>query len=272
MKKYFPLFFTVVVSAEPLSIESILYGAWMSYEGATLKKRGHVEGLYAAVDSYTNRLEFSIERSRYLYREEMKDLRQTDMTLIYTHFDGDHTGYRIGIHKIRCNDGYTDKGFTGILGIGWYTPETYDFGMDLYHTEYSEAIPSTLEVWQFHPHLGYLYESFYIEGEYDYIDIRKARRYGLDGESHSVGIGFTYRAESWKITASGWKGSRIYAVDDGGFTVFNLPEKYRGGIRLSGRYFVDTTTSIGLRYDRSRFEERGDARSETLALLFRYRF
>jgi len=281
MKKSFYMFLSAasLLSAGPLSVSLLPYGAFLNYGGDTAKEDGYVGGLYASIFYSPNKLELSAEQTHITYNDGSPALNQTDMTAIYTYYQGYHLACKAGIHHLIGDDDATDGGIVGILGVTWYDYLKYDTGVDLYYSRYDNSDPS-LTIWQIRPHAGYHFGnyysadgSFYLEGEYNYIGIEDARLHGLKDSYHSGGLSLSNYKGPWTTTVKGWTGKKVYAVDNGGFTVYNLGEEYKAGAGISVDYAVNPKTHFKIQYDYSKFEQNGnEAYSSTVAAIFGYTF
>jgi len=270
--------------AGPSTVTVMPYLGYIDYSGATQKQSAVVGGIYTSIYSAPSKWELAAEHTRIRYDQGLPKLNQTDLTALYTRYRGYHWAYKIGAHYIDSTDKATDNAFTAILGINNYTYLQHNMGLDLYYTHYhnhDDATPwSSMNVWQARPYAGFnfgnytgKYGSFYLEAEYDAIVIPDASAKGYKSSYHSAGLSLSHYQGKWSQTLKGWVGQKIYSVNNGGFTVYNLGELYKGGLGASLSYSATPRTTFKLQYEYNRFENRGaKAHSNTLVALISHTF
>ncbi|ADV46782.1 hypothetical protein [Nitratifractor salsuginis] len=271
--------------AGPKTMTTVLpYAGYIDYSSGSDKSSAVVGGLYASIYRAPNKLELAVEHTRIKYRHNLPNLNQTDLTAIYTRYRGYHLAYKIGAHYIDSDDKVTDGAFTGILGVNWYNYLHYNIGLDAYATHYhndaSGRTWDSMNVWQFRPYAGYNFGtyastmgSFYLEAEYNGIFIPDAGAKGYNSSYHSAGLSLYHYKGKWTHMIKGWVGQKIYSVNNGGFTVYNLGELYKGGVSASVSYAIRPNTSLKLQYEYSRFEHLGNkAHSNSIVAMVSHTF
>lgn len=256
------------------------YSAYIKYGGGTTKNHGFVAGLYTSVKKGLNKAELNLEHTKIYYNSSStrSKLDQSDLTFIYTRYQGYNLLYKAGFHYIASGDTQTDNGKVFMLGASYYKYLKYNVGANLYYSDYHNSTPS-LHIWQLNPHAGYNFGnyyssigSFYLQADYNYIHINNATSHSLNNNYHSFGLSLSNYNGPWTTTISGWIGKRVYMVDNGGFTVYNLGEEYKAGIKLSTQYAISSKSSIKAQYEYSKFKDVSNAHSNTFLLSYTHTF
>jgi len=120
------------------------------------------------------------------------------------------------------------------------------YGATLYYSRYPH---SDVQVWQAIPNVGKYIEAPFGAGAILFdsklylitTDIRQRKNGYL---SVAGKISWFYRA--FDLDPGVWSGAQSYAVRDGGFTVYNLPEKHKAGVDLGIGYAIGDNTRLSL--------------------------
>jgi len=254
------------------AISAMPYSAYINYTSQT-KDKAYVVGLYSSFYSFPNKLEVGLENISIKYKNGAPDLDQNDFTAVYTRYIAKNYFVKGGLHYINSDDAPTNHGIVGILGVNYYKYLKYNLGLDVYYSKYKDYKPKSLKVLQLRPYVGFnfgnyygKFGSFYLEADYNYIKPKDASLYGFSSNYNSFGLKLTNYKGKFTTSVGGWAGKRVFAVDNGGFTVYNLGEIYKAGIFASVDYAVKPTTHVKLKYSYSKFEENGKkAHSNTVA-------
>ena len=254
------------------SITAMPYSAYINYANSA-KKDAYVVGLYSSFYNFPNKLEIGVENIGIHYNNGLKDLDQNDLTAVYTRFIAKNYYVKGGIHYINSDDKLTDEGLVGIFGVNYYKYLKYNLGLDVYYSKYKNYAPKELKVLQVRPYAGFNFGkynskmgSFYLEAEYNYIKPNSASTFGLQKSYNSFGLKLTNFNGKFTTSVGAWAGKKVFAVDNGGFTVYNLGEVYKAGVDASVDYAFKPTTHIKLKYSYSKFEEGNKkAHSNTVA-------
>jgi len=245
-----------VVSAMP-------YSAYIDYTSPT-KDKAYVVGLYSSFYNFPNKLEVGLENITIKYKNGTPDLDQNDLTAIYTRYIAKNYFVKGGLHYVNSDDKLTNHGIIGILGVNYYKYLKYNLGLDVYYSDYKDYTLKSLKVLQLRPYVGFNFGnynsklgSFYLETDYNYIKPKDASLHGFSNSYNSFGLKLTNYKGKFTTSIDGWAGKRVFAVDNGGFTVYNLGEVYKAGTSASVDYAIKPTTHVKLKYSYSKFDETG---------------
>ncbi len=263
MKKTLTLLaFSATLALAKVSTTLMPYSAYINYSGST-KDEAYVVGLYSSLYSFPNKFELGLENINIKYKNGLPDLDQNDITAIYTRYFGKNYFVKGGIHYINSDDKPTDDGIVGILGINYYQYLKYNLGLDVYYSKYKNYSPKELKVLQLRPYAGINFGkynskwgSFYLEAEVNYIKPNSASTYGFSKSYTSAGLKLSNYKGKWTTSVGGWAGKKLFAIDNGGFTVYNLGEVYKAGVDVSTDYALKPATHVKVKYSYSKFTEK----------------
>ena len=229
-----------------------LYSRQLDYSGSSLRDHGWVTtGYFRAGDPTTYHMELALAQTRIDYKAG-DDLDQTDVTFAYTntgHLMPNHH-IRGGIHYINSDDALTDEGFILFGKISYLKEPDWNAGLEVDYSIYENS-STDLHVVQAVPSIGFylirdsFQETLYTESKLYYI--HKSKK--LETSEHSF-VSFEqalrYELSPFDATISAWIGEQMFAVKDNGFAVYNLQDKYDGGIKFDAGYTIDNRLRIGL--------------------------
>ncbi len=237
------------------------YSAYIDYSNSN-KDKAYVVGVYSSYYNFPNKFELGLENINIEYNNNLPRLDQNDITAIYTRFVGEHLYFKGGLHYIKSDDSATDNGIIAIAGVNYYQYLKYNVGLDFYYSKYKNYQPKKLKLYQVRPYVGVNFGkyyskwgSFYLEGELNYIKPISSSVYGLKKSYTSGGLKLVHYKGKWTNSVGGWIGKKVFAVDNGGFTVYNLGETYKAGIEASVDYAFRTNTHMKIKYNYSKFTE-----------------
>jgi hypothetical protein len=266
-------------------VDVLFNGTLLNYQDSELKQDGTVGGVYLYVgNGLAHVIEGAFSRTRIDYRDG-SNLRQVDLSAAYTHYFTRST-LRAGGHMIDSTDPLTDGGTVVFGSAGLYVPYEWDVGVEVSRSSYpnyddsDSPSPSPspgpspgpgpggrsgtdgLNVLQISPGAGVVwgdferYGSFYATVRGYYIRLSKDVDLG-DRTFVSVQASLDYYYK--RVTVSGyvWRGAQAFAVRQGGFTAFNLPERHTGGYGGSLRYVLGSRAAATLGAYDERFRDIG---------------
>jgi len=232
---------------ENVLFSASLYGTPLFYNSSKIKDKGYSTGIYGYVGvGLKHSIEFDFERTKIDYKDG-STLNQNDITAIYTFYPA--YGFKIkgGFHYIISDDKLTDKGKVFILGAEKYSIYRWNAGIEGTVSLYQDYSPE-LTVYQISPYGGFYFGKYYKYGSFytslkGYF-IKLSKDIGLGKNFNSVELNLSYFYKSFTGRVFGWFGKQSFAVRNGGFVVFNLSEKHKGGYgtSLSYRYKKLNTT------------------------------
>ncbi len=213
------------------------YGTYLSYGNSRVKDWGYAFTLYGDFgDGKTKHLEGALSQLHINYESPYDDLDQTDFTLAYNRTGLFHPSLslRLGFHYISTDDNLTDQGWIFFGDLTYLLPYNWNTGLEIAYSRYHEEID--LDVFQLSPHIGYFLDlsgrKLYLEARGYYIHVDETRLLGTSLENYySLEATVSYTQGPWTFKASGWIGQQMFAVKQAGFVVYNLTEKYHGGLR-----------------------------------------
>ncbi len=250
--------------AIPMKFSTSIYSAGLSYDKSLTKDDGYVVGVYGYWGiGLQHSLEFGLDYTHINYKNNQPDLDQTDLTFIYTNYSFNKTKLKIGFHYIDSDDKLSDGGTTVILGFDKYEPYRWNAGVDLFYTKYNDYInlngSKGLDVYQITPKVGfyfgdyYKYGSFYLETLATYI--KHSDDVGFGKSFVSLEERINYYIKKFAFTLSVWGGKRSFFVDNGGFVVYNLQEKYKYGVSFKAGYSFNQRLGVSATVGYQKFKE-----------------
>ncbi|MDL1970099.1 MAG: hypothetical protein LWW94_03810 [Candidatus Desulfofervidaceae bacterium] len=227
---------------QPLQVYGSLYSTVINFSDSSIKDDGWGITGYASIkDGQYNSLELGVSQLHLDYKSE-PDLDQTDFTIAYTNTDQliSHHAFRLGFHYIISDDNVTDNGKIFFGKVTYFIPYEWNVGLEFDYSLYDNT-STDLHVYQFLPHAGFYLNhliptgTLYTESKFYYI--HKDKNLGLSKDnffSFEQSLNYYYRAFDAKAHA--WVGEQIYAVKNAGFVVYNLADKYKGGLGIEVGY------------------------------------
>jgi hypothetical protein len=245
-----------------------LYGTYINYGNSDLKDYGYVGTGYLSLGNKNDSLQLGYSYTHIKYKSG-SNLNQHDFTLAYSNFNSllkNHT-FTFGGHYINSDDDLTDGGYT-LFFDGTYNsyqkryPYAFKWnaGLGFYYSRY----PNTVDfyVFQFTPHTAVKLFSSYREGAL-YLDltgyaihVSKAAQVGVGKQNYYSGeAALRYYYGPYDFKVGGWLGEQVFAVKNGGFVVYNLTEKYKGGAFFEAGYTFKNGLRLAFNLDYNRYKE-----------------
>jgi len=224
-----------------LLFSSFIYGTPLIYSDSNVKDKGYTAGFYGYLGfGLHHSFESDVEFTKIDYKDG-STLNQTDLTFIYTNYSLKNYRLKAGFHYIISDDRLTDRGKVFLLSAERYKLYRWNIGIEGTVSIYDNYNPE-LTVYQVCPKVGfyfgnyYRYGSFYSETKGYYINL--SDDVGLGKNFYSVEENLFYYYKNWTGKIFGWIGKQSFAVRNGGFVVYNLSEKHKGGYggSISYRY------------------------------------
>ena len=288
MKKLLlPLSLTVAFAAPSLAAAQgkkiyaygALYGTYLNYNNSKYKKDGYsTTGYLSLGDGIHNVLQLGVEYTYINYKNGYSDLNQEDYTIVYSNTNQllkNHT-FTLGLHYINSDDDLTDGGYT-LFFDGTYSNYSpvypYSFrwnaGIGLYYSRYTNT--TDFNVYQVNPHTtvklfsDYRKGSLYADVTAYYIHVTDSDTLGIDKSNYySLDAALRYYYGSYDFKIGGWAGQQVFAVKNGGFVVYNLEEKYKGGAYGEVGYTFKNGLRVSFNLSVNRFSEGGNKVTQTV--------
>jgi len=263
------------------------YTTFINYSDSKIKDSGFsLTGYLSLWYGYYNNFQLGGEYT-YIKYKQGTDLKQGDFTFVYSNTNQILKRHIIttGFHYISTTDSLTDKGETFFLDITHYTLQRkypyafkWNLGTAFYYSLYDNNIQ--FYVFQLTPHStiklfsSYEMGALYLDISGTYIRVDKAKEIGLTSKNfYSLETGLRYYKGRASLGVSGWVGTQAFAVKNSGFVVYNLTEKYTGGVSLSLGYALKSGVSLGLKGSANSLREgKNKAYQETLTFDIGYYF
>ncbi|SMP04200.1 hypothetical protein SAMN06265339_0188 [Desulfurobacterium pacificum] len=277
-----------LAGGKPYTYASV-YGTYINYSGSDLKSDGYSSTLYVnSGDGFGNAVQIGASYTKINYKNK-SDLNQEDFTFVYSNTNGilkNHT-FTFGGHYINSDDELTDGGYTLFFdGTYFNYQKVYPYlfnwsgGLGIYYSKYDNKV--NFDVLQLTPHASFrLYSSPTVGGVYAdlkgyYIHVEKASEIDIGNSNYySAEADLRYYYKKFDVKVGGWLGKQIFAVKNGGFVVYNLTEKYKGGAFAEFGYSISPRARVSLNLGVNKYKEvetEDDVTQTTATVSFGYSF
>ena len=211
--------------------------------------------------AFTHTLELALD-SATIHNDTPPDLNQYDYTAVYSYF---LPAWKIkfGLHYIESEHDASDGGTTIITGVTYSVPYSGNFGIDLYYTSFAEygdlslagkingyEEDSQLTILQLTPKGGINFadDYFYTEFEANYIQPSENPEIAEDSYASVKGSLYLF-LKKWTLSSYLWMGSEVFAVKNGGFSVYNSTDKHISGSGVSVNYAPTASLNLTIGMD-----------------------
>ncbi|RTZ60637.1 MAG: hypothetical protein DSZ31_01675 [Gammaproteobacteria bacterium] len=236
------------------------YFTYINYSNSGVKKNGYSSTIYGvlSIDRGTHVVEGAIGYTHLRYKGNAS-WNQSDYTLAYTNYMFYPWYAKLGFHYIATpNNHFSEKSKIYFGDVGYISKYKWDAGVFVSYSDYKRSV-STFES---RLHSGFYrwkdyYSGFYFSCDLTWINLDDSKKVLTISKNnyYSAGIGVTYFTPQYKVGAYGWLGERTLMVDNGGFVVYNLEEKYKGGLNLSGVYYITKKLWVEAQAGYSQYKE-----------------
>jgi hypothetical protein len=242
------------------------YITYISYDNSKFKRDGYSFTLYGSLSfkRATHVLEFAYGNTHLNYKNSYTDWNQNDYALAYTNYMFFPYYFKVGYHYISTpNTDISDNTQVYFADLGYIKRYKWTAGAGIYYSNYQRDI----DVLQFTPHFGKCfwkdyYRGFYVSVDANWINADDVSKIGLSKNNYySAGLSVSYFTPKYSVGAKGWLGEAIFKVDNGGFVVYNLKEKYKGGAGIFGKYYFNRKINVGINLDYSTYKEVDSGRN-----------
>ncbi len=230
------------------------YATYINFNNSSIRNDGWAGTAYFDIgDGLHNSLELGFSETFIDYIKS-SDLNQIDFTIVYSNINQlikNHI-FRFGFHYIDSDDPLTDNGKIFYFKSTYFQYNRWNTGLELDYSDYKAN--SDISVFQIRPHFGFYFSSFhrrfYSESRLFFI-IKKEK--GSDNY-YSFEQVFSFYIGHLNFILSGWFGKQIFAVKNDGFVVYNLSDRYLGGLLFEVGYKLTNNiyTTINYNYQRLR--------------------
>ena len=230
------------------------YFTYINYDNSNIKKDGWASTLYGSLTVNKNHvIEAAYGYTHLNYKHNYTNWNQNDYTIAYTNYMFSPFYGKIGFHYIATpNEDLSKGGKIAFVDFGYIKRYKWNAGLEAYYTDYKYGV----NVFQINPKGGFYiwkdyYRGFYFSGKLGFLKINKktwrTNYYPLHKKGYYyLEYGITYFTPKYSITLDASIGERIFEVANGGFVVYNLPERYYGRTELKGTYYFNKHLSATL--------------------------
>ena len=230
------------------------YISYIDYDNSGIKKDGWSSTLFGSVTINKNHVvEAAYGYTHLNYKNGYTNWNQNDYTIAYTNYMLFPWYGKIGFHYIATpNEDVSKDGKVVFADLGYIKRYRWNAGLEAYYTDYKYG----LDILQINPKGGFYiwkdyYRGFYLSGKLGFIRLNEKSWKNFYNTLHKKGyyyfdIGVTYFTLKYSVSLDSSIGERIFEVANGGFVVYNLPERYYGRTELKGTYYFNKHLSATL--------------------------
>jgi hypothetical protein len=237
------------------------YFTYINYSNSDIKKNGYASTLYGvlSLNGGTHLFEGAIGYTHLEYKRGNSNWNQSDYVISYTNYFLYPWYGKLGFHYIATpNNHFSEKAKIYFGDIGYISRYKWDAGVFLSYSEYKRSV----NAFETKLHSGFYrwrdyYRGFYFSYDLTWINVgNDANALNISKKNYySAGAGVTYFTPRYKVGLHGWLGERTLMVDNGGFVVYNLEEKYKGGLNLTGVYYLNKKVWVQAEAGYSQYKE-----------------
>ena len=261
MKKSFTTLALITMAsiAQPIFTTTPYY-SYTKYSDQ-FKENSNGMGIYASLYNYPHQVEFSIDYTNIKFKQNIPKYEQTEMTGVYSYFLNKNLFLKGGLHFVASDYRPSNEGLATIISGADYKLDNSNYGLELFYSNYAKYTPKSLKITQAHPYFKYhfspkdkIFGSFDLMADFNYIKPSKSYLYQDVKDSYgSTGLKLTNSNGNWSTSVEKWIGKRAFALEDGGFTLYNLSQIYTGGYGAGITYHIKDKASIKLKYNRKNY-------------------
>ncbi len=245
--------------AQPI-FTTVPYYSYTKYSDQ-FKKDSNGMGIYASLYNYPHQLEFSVDYTNINFKAHVPKYEQSEMTGVYSYFLNKNIFLKGGLHFVASDYRPSNEGLATIISGADYKYNNSNYGLELFYSNYTKYAPKSLKITQIHPYYKYhfnpknrIFGNFDLMADYNYIMPSKSYLYPDVKDSYSsTGLKLTNNNGKWSTSLEKWIGKRAFALEDGGFTLYNLSQIYTGGYGAGFTYHIKDKASIELKYNHKNY-------------------
>lgn len=238
-----------VTQAQKINVYAAPYITFIDYEGSGIKKDGWVGTLLTTLSFDAGKQVVNLGYAyTHLNYKVPGSWNQNDYTVSYTTYNYYPWILTVGYHYLTSpgND-FSAKANIPFAYFGYSQRYQWDLGTFVSYSDYKQGVGA----FELQPSFGFYRWKDYYTGSYysinlTWINVKGMKTLQTNKRNYfSVGGSATYfRIGSYSVKAGAWLGQRMLMVDNGGFVVYNLRERYSFGADLSGTYYLDKNLSL----------------------------
>ena len=243
---------------------------YINYSDSSVKDWGFSGTLYGALSLKhgIHVIEAAIGNTHLDYKNSNTNWNQSDYVIAYTNYQFFPWYGKVGFHYIATpNTDISEDAKVYFADVGYIKRYKWTGGLFVSYSDYKNGG----NVFQGQAHGGFYrwkdyYRGYYFGGTFTWINVGDVGKLTTPYDAvrltknnyFSVGASATYFTPKYSVSFGGWAGERVFAVDSGGFVVYNLREKYKWGLNLSGTYRLNKKISLNGILGYSRYKELSD--------------
>ncbi len=247
--------------AQSINVSFAPYVTYINYSGSKVKKNGVAATAVATISLEKGLDIFSLGYgyTHLNYKANYGSWNQNDYTVSYTTYRLYPWFFGAGFHYIATpNNDFSQKGKIGFLTVGYTQRYKWDLSLFTSYSDYKQGVAA----FEIRPSYGVYSWSDYYSGIYfsvdgTYINVKGTKTLETSKRNYvSAGASITFfKIGSYSVKLSGWGGQRLLMVDDAGFVVYNLRERYKYGGSLQATYYIAKNLSVSGIFGYNRYKE-----------------
>ena len=262
MKKLFlTLIPTTALLISKANFTAIPYYSYTKYSD-DFKDEANGIGLFSSIYNYPHKLDFEIDYTNIKFKNYSQKYEQTEMTAVYGYFLNSNLFLKTGLHFVASDYKPSNEGLAAIITGAEYKKESINYGLELFYSNYAKYKPKALKVVQVHPFIKKHFQpknkkigNFDIKADLNYIKANNSNLYQYINSSYSsIGLNLTHNINNFSTSIFGWMGKRAFALEDGGFTLYNSNQEYNKAYGLKVKYKIKNAAFIELKYKRKKYK------------------
>jgi len=273
----FPLAGALQLGGEELNVYVAPYYTYTNYDGSLMKKEGWSTALYGYVDYKSEHLfQWGYSYSHINFKSNYSNWNQNDYTVKYTNYQMAPWFGGLGVHFISSpNKDVSEKAAIIVADVGYQIDYDWIAAAEYSYGDYKYGLATQ----QLRLHGGKYFwtapgKGFFVGGgvRWNHSNKKSVPEIGWTQSLrkknyYSFDYGVNYFTPKWSVWIRSWIGERVFAVDNGGFVVYNLKERYYTTSTISGIYKINPQLLVGLQFDMAFFREvETDARVKAYSL------
>jgi hypothetical protein len=232
------------------SISVAPYFTYIGYSGSGIKKNGYVGTLLTTLGLNYGKdvFNFAYAYTHLSYKNNYGSWNQNDYTLTYTTYRFYPWTFSVGYHLVKSpNDDFSRTGNIPFIYVGYGQRYLWDAGVFVSYSDYKQGVGAfqTQLRGGFYRWQDY-YSGFYYGADLTWINVKGLKTLMTTKRNYiSVGGGITkFKIGKYSIGGRAWIGQRMLMVDNGGFVVYNLRERYSFGADATATYYLNKQLSV----------------------------
>lgn len=259
MKKLIFALITTTLLSSKTNFTAIPYYSYTKYSD-DFKDEANGIGLFSSIYKYPYKLDFEVDYTNIKFKQYTPKYEQSEMSAIFNYFVNSNLLIKSGVHFVASDYKPSNEGLAAIISGMQYKSNNTNYGLELFYSNYTKYKPKALKIVQFHPYISKHFitdnlGSFDIKADINYIKPNNANLYQYINSSYSsIGLDLTYNFKNFSTSINKWIGKRAFALEDGGFSLYNSNQEYIGAYGLTIKYKIKNRAFIELKYKYKKYK------------------